>query len=87
MSIVAKRSYLVECDTCGAFDESGETGGPWHYDSAEEAGKATGSVGWAVAPDGRLRCPWCVEQGQELPPLRCTCPAGRGTNPGCPVCP
>jgi hypothetical protein len=87
MTLVAKQSYHAKCDLCGEIDNSSETGSPWYYDDPQEALKLIGESGWFVAPDGRLICPWCVEKGSTLPRLRCTCPAGRGTNPGCPVCP
>jgi len=86
VTVIRVSAWQVQCDRCLEFDEGAE-GGKWHYSSPEEARDAALSVGWTMADDGRLLCEMCVDYGETLPELRCTCPAGRGTNPGCPVCP
>jgi hypothetical protein len=85
--LVIKKAYNAECDLCHEVDDSSETGAPWYYDDPKEALKLLAAQGWFVEPGGRLVCPYCLEKGSTLPRRRCTCPAGRGTNPGCPVCP
>jgi hypothetical protein len=87
MTVVAAQMWSVQCDRCLGWNESGETGANWYYPSVEAAQEAVIDSGGMVAEDGRILCEECVSDGRRLDALRCTCPAGRGTNPGCPVCP